>query len=115
MMADCTLTERIKFQLIADSVVNANGFENEEWSEYYKCWASKEDVSGREYMRVQATQTEVLVGFTVRMCQKIRDILAHYQTKKYRIVHRGNIYDIQYCHDIKNKHTFAEFKCKLVI
>lgn len=114
-MAECMLTERIMFEALESIGNNESGFEQEVWSSYYQCWARKEDSSGREYMRVYATQTEVLVGFTVRMCQKVQEMLTSYQTKKYRIVHRGNIYDIQYCHDIKNQHTFAEFKCKLVM
>lgn len=113
-LAECMLTERIIFEQFDQDETNENGFVVESWMPYYKCWARKEEFSGKEFIKAHATHSQILVGFTVRMCQKIKDILATYETKKYRIIHRGNVYDIKYCYDVKNKHAFADFKCELV-
>ena len=113
-MAECMLTERITFEKLIDTGTNDNGFDVDIWNKIYTCWAKKEDFSGKEYIKANATQSEIVVGFTVRVCRNVLNILDSYETKKYRIVHKGNIYDIKYCHDVKNQHMFADFKCKLV-
>lgn len=113
-MAECMLTERISFEKLAGTETNDNGFDVDNWSQFYTCWAKKEDLSGKEYIKANATQSEIIVGFTVRMCRKVLEVLSAYDTQKFRIIHKGNLYDIKYCHDIKNQNMFADFKCKLV-
>lgn len=113
-MAECMLSERITFEKFEKDVTNENGFVFESWAPYYTCWAAKETFSGKEFIKAHATHSQVLVGFTVRMCQKIKDILSTYDTTRFRIIHKGSLYDIKYCHDVKNKHAFADFKCELV-
>ncbi len=113
-MAECNLTERIKFEVLEAGTTNENGFTEEQWTTYYPCWAKKEELSGKEYIKLHGEHTEILVGFTVRMCEKIKKVVAEYETKRYRVIYRDRVYDIQYGHDVKNKHNFADFKCKLV-
>lgn len=102
------------FQHLSKTQTNPNGFVEEQWIDYYTCWAKKEELSGKEYLKAHATQSQVLVGFTVRICLKIMKILENYDSKNFRIIHKGQVYDIKYGHDIKNQHSFADFKCELV-
>lgn len=113
-MATCQLTERVIFQQFNGTQTNSNGFAEEQWKDYYSCWAKKESLSGKEYLKAHATQSQVLVGFTVRVCRKIIEILEHYDSKTFRIIHKGQIYDIKYGHDVNNQHSFADFKCEWV-
>ena len=78
------LTERIIFERFDQDETNENGFVVESWTPYYKCWAGKEDFSGKEFIKAHATHSQILVGFTVRMCQKIKDILTQHLKENYR-------------------------------
>lgn len=106
-------TEKIIFEEISISE-NENGFEEKNWTKYYECWASKRDMSGREFVTQRAQQTEIITTFKVRHSLKIKRIVETYCTKEFRVKYKGNIYDIIYPYDIDNKHLFVEFKCKLV-
>ena len=70
--------------------VNENGFQTEEWTDYYSCWAYVNGLSGSEYWAAHAVQAESTKIFTVRYC---RDVAA-VNPKDYRIVFLDEIYNI---------------------
>lgn len=113
-MVKCMLTERITFQKLVKTDENENGFENEIWEGIYTCWANKRDISGKEFLQLDADKTLLITSFTVRFCELTKRILENYDTKIYRIVHKGNIFDIEYPYNVKNENNFIDFKCKLI-
>lgn len=113
-MSKCMLTERVRFQELKSSYQNDNGFDEEKWEDIYTCWANKRDISGKEFLQLGGDKTELVTSFTVRSCNIINSITRTYETKKYRIIYNGLIYNIIYPYDVKNEHRFIDFKCKLV-
>lgn len=105
------LTERIIIQEYL-SVQNDNGFEKMQWNDYYKCWSAFRTISGKEYVSAKATQSENVVTFTVRFCRKTSELLKNGATKRFRVVFKGNIYDIEYCNDYENLHNFIDIKAR---
>ncbi len=106
-------TEKIIFEEVTVSE-NPNGFNENLWTPYHRCWAQKRDMSGREFVSQRGDKTEIITTFKVRYSLKVRKIIETYCTKEFRIIHKGNIYDIIYPYDVDNKHEKVEFKCKLV-
>ncbi|CEP50277.1 putative phage head-tail adaptor [[Clostridium] sordellii] len=113
-MAKCRLTERIKIEKFSDSnETNENGFSEEIWSEYYKCWSCFESISGKEYISAKANNSENIVTFTVRYCNKVKELLKPGASKIFRIEYRGFYYDILDVLDYKNRHEFVDIKAKI--
>lgn len=90
------LKQRIIIEKFTKSSVNKNGFSKDEWIFYYKCWCSYKCISWKEYFSAKAVKAENTVTFTVRYCNKIRELLDDKDaTKKYRIIYRNKVYDIK--------------------
>lgn len=56
------------------------------WVDVTELWASVVDLSARDFVAAQAAQSEVTTRITIRWREDVTD--------KYRIVHRGRIYNI---------------------
>ncbi|AUM89169.1 hypothetical protein RSJ15_16215 [Clostridium botulinum] len=111
-MARCKLTERIIIEKYLGEVQNENGFDEPKWDDkYYKCWSAYKDVSGKEYIAAKANNTENIVTFTVRYCNKTKALLAIGATKDFRIYHKKYYYDIEFVSDYKNLHEWVDIKC----
>ena len=113
-MTKCMLTDRITIQRLNSTITNENDFEIENWGDYYTCWSSKRDVSGKEFMQLGGDKTLLVTSFTTRYCNLLKYIVENQDTKNFRIIHKGHIYDIQYIYDVKNEHNFIDFKCRRV-
>ena len=61
------------------------------WEEYFSCRAYVNALYGSEYWAARAAGCEDTIVFTVRYCRA----LAAVRASEYRIVFRGEIYDIQ--------------------
>ena len=111
-VSKCRLNERILIEKYS-SYQNENGFDVEGWTEYYKCWSGYERVSGKEYIAAKANNSEQIVTFTVRYCNKIKDLLEPGTSKVFRVKYKDNYYDIEDTLDFKNLHTFVDIKAKI--
>lgn len=111
-MAQCRLTERIIIEKYS-AYQNENGFDVENWTEYYKCWSSYKQVTGREYISAKATNSENLVTFTVRYCNKIKELLKPGASKVFRIKYKDEYFDIEDVLDFENLHKFVDIKAKI--
>ncbi|CEN31031.1 putative phage head-tail adaptor [[Clostridium] sordellii] len=113
-MAECRLTERIKIEKLSDSKeTNENGFDEEVWKEHYKCWSGYKSVSGKEYIAAKANNSENIVTFTVRYCNKVKELLDPGASKIFRIEYKGFYYDILDVLDFENRHEFVDIKSKI--
>ncbi|BDR80691.1 hypothetical protein N072000002_09470 [Clostridium tetani] len=108
-MARCRLTERIIIEQYS-TMQNENGFDIEEWQEYYPCWSNYKTVSGKEYESAKATQVENIVTFTVRYCNKVKVLLEKNATKNFRIKYKDKVFNIQYVSDFENLHEWVDIK-----
>lgn len=108
------LTEKITIEILSNET-NENGFDEEAWSAYYKCWSSFKSVSGKEYVAAKATQSENVVTFTVRYCKKVAALLDPGATKNFRLVHKNSKYDIEFVSDFQNAHQWVDIKAKAVV
>lgn len=113
-MAECRLTERIKIEKLSNSNgQNENGFDEEVWKEHYSCWSGYKKVSGKEYIAAKANNSEQIVTFTVRYCNKIKELLQPGASKRFRIEYKGFYYDILYVLDFENRHEFVDIKAQI--
>lgn len=112
-MARCNLTERIIIEKYSE-MQNENGFTEELWSEYYKCWSGFKGIKGSEFISAKASNSEDIVTFTIRYCNKSKALLAPGASKIYRIFYNYNYYNLEYANDYNNLHEFIDLKCKSV-
>ncbi|EHR9037932.1 phage head closure protein [Clostridium perfringens] len=101
--------ERITFQTLT-TTTNENGFQSENWVDYYTCWSDLKSMNGREYFESLTNNTELIVSFRCRYCAKLNNL----DTKKVRILHKNKTYDINYVYNVQDSNSFIEFKCKSI-
>ncbi|MDQ0149217.1 phage head closure protein [Eubacterium multiforme] len=106
------LTERITIQEYK-TIQNENGFDEEIWKEYYTCWSGFRQITGKEYISAKATNSENITTFTVRYCNKLKELLKPGATKVFRVKFNEEFYDIQYASDYNNSHQYIDLKCKV--
>lgn len=112
-MARCRLTERIKFQSLVESQ-NDNGFNEENWIDYYECWSKYRSIKGSEFIAAKQTGSENIVTFLVRYCNKTKALLDSRATKIYKIIFRGRTYNIEYASDYEDLHEYIDIKCSVI-
>lgn len=114
-MSECKLTERMILQKFESAGQDEDGFPTEPvWNEnYYPCWCKFRTVSGKEYFSAKANNTENIVTFTVRYCNKTKALLVPGATKEYRLFYQDNIYDIQFASDFQDAHEWIDIKCTI--
>ena len=68
------------------------GNQRNEWADYYSCWAYANNLSGKEYWEAAQVNQEASLFFIVRYCKELKDL----DSTKYRILFRGEIYNITF-------------------
>lgn len=112
-MAQCRLTERIVIEKFSETQ-NENGFDEVTWTEYHLCWSGYRRVSSKEYIAAKANNSEQIVTFTVRYCNKVKELLKPGSSKLFRIQYKGYHYDIVGDPvDFENRHTFVDIKAQI--
>lgn len=108
------LNNKICIERLVDSKDNNNGFAGESWDdEYYPCWAKVKNINGSEYVEAKATNSESIITFTVRYCNKTKEILIPGNSKIFRVRYNNVYYDIEYPSDFNNSHRYIDLKCKV--
>ena len=95
------LRHRIRLQKL-ETVVNENGFEEEEWIDHKKVWASIKNLHGREYFEAAAVQKENTVKFIIRYLPGIDTSM--------KILFKGKNYDITSIDNIRYENKYIEIK-----
>jgi len=62
------------------------------WTDFHKCWANVNGVSGKEYWQARQQNEEKIVNFRIRYCHNLSGL----NLSDYRILYHGEAYDIQY-------------------
>lgn len=89
-----------------DTVTSPNGFDEEKWINWETVWASKNNLSGKEYFAAKQFNEEKTVKFEVRYQKKLDEL----NSTKYRIIHDGKIYDITYIDNFQYRNEWLVIK-----
>jgi len=103
---------RITFQK-QDVVVDEIGNRSNEWTDYYSCFATISNSSGKtdtESEGAGTTLDELDIGFTVRFCQKTFAV----NSTGYRIIWNGAVYNIVKVDYLNMKKRGLKFRCRKV-
>ena len=103
---------RITFQK-QDVVADEIGNRSNEWTDYYSCFATISNSSGKtdtESEGAGTTLDELDIGFTVRFCQKTFAV----NSTGYRIVWNGEVYNIVKVDYLNMKKRGLKFRCRKV-
>ena len=85
---------------------DARGNRRMAWENVVTCRASMADVSGRDFYAAQAYQAQDVVTFGVRWRDSI--------DKECRIVHAGQVYQIEQINHLGYKRDFMHIKARMV-
>lgn len=80
------LRHRITFQKLT-SIINDNGYPEDVWTDVATVWASKNNLSGREFWGAKVVQSENTVEFGIRYASFVDEI----DSRTYRILHGKKI------------------------
>lgn len=107
------LNNRIKFRKI-ETIQNDYGTMEETLIDYYNCWAGFKQVTGKEFIEAKTTNSENIVTFTVRYCNKLKPLLNNKQKKVFKVEFNGCTYNILFSSDWMNLHKYIDIKCEVV-
>jgi len=103
------LNEKI---MIQKSVVQSDSIGNRKniWQDYYSCYATIGGEGGRENAEAGQTVDGATVTFSVRYCNQLVDIMS----TGFRIMFRGEIYNILSVDHMNYKKKSLKFRCEKV-
>lgn len=103
------LNERITIQ---KSVVQSDSIGNRKnaWEDYYSCFATIGGEGGNEKLEAGQTAEQVSITFSVRYCSQLVDIVS----TGFRILFRGEIYNILSVDHMNYKKKSLKFRCEKV-
>lgn len=79
------------------------------WTEYYKGYAYMNNLSGSEYWEAAQMQAEKTVMFILRY----HPLLGDMNTKMYRLMHRGNEFNIVSIDNVQYKNETIKIRAEL--
>ncbi|EXG84485.1 phage head-tail adaptor, putative, SPP1 family [Clostridium sp. ASBs410] len=79
------------------------------WTEYYKGYAYMNNLSGSEYWEAAQMQAEKTVMFILRY----HPLLGAMNTKMYRLMHRGNEFNIVSIDNVQYKNETIKIRAEL--
>ena len=103
------LNEKILFQknsVVSDVIGNHKNV----WEDYYSCFATIGGESRNEKAEAGQTIDDVGITFTVRYCSQLVDIVS----TGFRILFRGEIYNILSVDHMNYKKKSLKFRCEKV-
>lgn len=103
------LNEKILFQksiVVSDAIGNRKNA----WEDYYSCFATIGGEGGNEKSEAGQTVDDASITFTVRYCSQLVDIAS----TGFRILFRGEIYNILAIDHRNYKKKSLKFRCEKV-
>lgn len=103
------MNRRITIQ--ENTVVTDNiGNHTSSWADFYTCWATVSGESGSENEAAGQTVDDTNASFTIRYCEKIKDI----STDSYRVKFGDALYDIIGIDHMNYKRKCYKLRCRKV-
>lgn len=101
------MDKRIVIQMLAteeDKIGNQTSL----WTDFHKCWANVNGVSGKEYWQARQQNEEQIISFRIRYCRKLSEL----NSVDYRILYRGDTYNIQHIDNLLQANILLIIKAK---
>lgn len=79
------------------------------WEDYYKCFSYANNLSGKEYWEAKQVKAEMELDFVIRYCSEVSAL----DTEHFRILFRGNIYNITFVDNVQYKNKTVKIRAAL--
>ncbi|MCQ5141461.1 phage head closure protein [Enterocloster bolteae] len=79
------------------------------WEDFYVCWAYVNNLSGKEYWEAAQVNAQKDVFFLIRYCSEVVGM----DTEHYRIVYRGQVYNITFLDNVKYQNRIVKVRASL--
>ena len=86
-----------------------DGNQRNEWEDYFTCWAYANNLSGKEYWEAAQVNAQTEIYFLIRYCSEV----AAMDTEHYRIVFRGQVYNITFLDNVKYQNRMVKLRASL--
>lgn len=80
------------------------------WKDYYTCSAYANNLSGKEYWEAAQVNAQKEIYFYIRYCSETAEM----DTEHYRILFRGQVYDITFLDNVKYQNKTLKLRASLV-
>lgn len=90
------------------TVIDNIGNHKNEWQDYFTCHADLSNENGREIANAGLTIADYDLAFTVRLCNKFKNL----KSDNCRIKYNGDIFNIDSIDHMNFTNQFLKFKCK---
>lgn len=80
------------------------------WEDYYFCAACVNNLSGKEYWEAAQVNAQTEVYFLIRYCSEV----AAMDTEHYRILFRGQVYNITFLDNVKYRNKILKLRASLI-
>lgn len=107
------LNKRIVFKKI-EYEQNDYGTMEETSNDYYSCWSGFKTISGKEFIAAKTNNSENIVTFTVRYCNKLKPLLDPKERKNFKIEFNKCVYKILFASDWMNLNKYIDLKCEVI-
>lgn len=100
---------RITIQVINSdepTITNDDGYQIDNWINFWTCWAFIKNVNGREFFQAQACNSSASCRMNIRYKKEI--------SSKMRVIYNGKIFNILYVDDINEAHKEIELLCEVI-
>ena len=102
------LNKRITIQKIKD----AGPLKNKEYEDYKTVWASIINLHGKEFLEAQRVAPNISKKVTIRYIKELDPSIDNDVSKKFRVLYKGNLYNILYSDNIKEENKLMEIMLK---
>lgn len=79
------------------------------WMDHYTCSAYVNNLSGKEYWEAAQVNAQKDVFFLIRYCSEVAEM----DTEHYRIVFRGQVYNITFLDNVKYQNRTVKLRASL--
>ena len=79
------------------------------WEDYFSCSAYVNNLSGKEYWEAAQVSAQKDIYFIIRYCSEVSGI----DTEHYRILFRGQIYDITFIDNVRYQNKTLKLQASL--
>lgn len=99
------LNKKITIQKLT-KVKSENDFDDEDWIDFKKVWASVNNLFGREFWEAKSVKEENTIEFVIRYSQGLSDL----DSKKFRIHWNNKVHNITFVDNVKYENKYLKIK-----
>lgn len=80
------------------------------WEDHFSCWAYVNNLSGKEYWEAAQVNAQKDIYFLIRYCPEVAGL----DTEHYRVVFRGQVYNLTFVDNVKYQNRTLKLRASLV-